>query len=193
MRLLDLGGGLGVSYRGDDPAPPCLREYANIVKRYAAGLGLKTILEPGRAIAGNAGVLLTRVLYVKYGEKKVFVIVDAGMNDLLRPTLYDAYHEIKPVNAPNASTPWIVADVAGPVCETGDFLALNRRMPVPRPGDLLVVMTAGAYGAVSGSSYNSRPLAPEVLVHGDRFAVVRPRETYRSLLARDRLPDWLLD
>jgi diaminopimelate decarboxylase len=188
---LDLGGGLGIPYREDNEPPPDPDAYAAIVKRATAGLGCKLIFEPGRLIVGNAGILLTRVLYVKRGEAKTFVIVDAGMNDLVRPTLYDAYHEIRAVRETPAGASRIVADLVGPVCESGDFLALARSLPEPRPGDLLAIMTAGAYGAVQAGTYNSRPLVPEVLVRAGEWAVVRPRVTAEQLIALDRLPPWL--
>jgi diaminopimelate decarboxylase len=152
-------------------------------------IGCEVIFEPGRLIAGNAGILVTEVITVKEGEDRTFVIVDAAMNDLIRPTLYDAFHRIGPVRATGASE--IVADVVGPVCETGDFLARGRALPRPQPGDLLAIYSAGAYGAVQSGTYNSRPLIPELLVKGDRFAVVRPRQSYDELIGLDRLPDWL--
>jgi diaminopimelate decarboxylase len=188
---LDLGGGLGIPYREDNEPPPDPDAYAAIVKRATAGLGCKLIFEPGRLIVGNAGILLTRVLYVKRGEAKTFVIVDAGMNDLVRPTLYEAHHDIKTVREQAIGAPRIVADVVGPVCESGDFLALDRSLPTPQPGDLLAIMTAGAYGAVQAGTYNSRPLIPEVLVRAGEWAVVRPRVTAEQLIALDRLPPWL--
>ena len=188
---IDLGGGLGIPYRDDNEPPPDPAAYAAIVKRATAGLGCKLIFEPGRLIVGNAGILVTRVLYVKPGEAKTFVIIDAGMNDLVRPTLYDAHHEILPVRQAAAGAPRIVADVVGPVCESGDFLALERSMPVPRPGDLLAVMSAGAYGAVQAGTYNTRPLIPEVLVRAGDWALVRPRLDADKLIALDRLPPWL--
>ena len=191
LHHMDLGGGLGVPYREDEMPPPDPGAYAEVVRRHTADLGLKLIFEIGRMIAGNAGILVTRVLYVKGGEGKTFVIVDAGMNDLIRPTLYDAEHDIKPVVEQPAGTPKIVADVVGPVCESGDYLALGRALPEPRSGDLLAVMTAGAYGAVQAGTYNTRPLVPEVLVRGAAAAVVRPRQTYEELIGLDRLPDWL--
>lgn len=187
---IDVGGGLGVPYH-DDEAPPLPAAYADVVKRNTEGLGLKLIFEIGRLIAGNAGILVTRVLYVKHGEGKTFVIVDAGMNDLIRPTLYDAYHAIRPVTEPRPDAPRIVVDVVGPVCESGDYLALARDVPEVAPGDLLAVMTAGAYGAVQGSTYNTRLPAPEVLVRGDAASVVRPRPTYDELIGLDRVPPWI--
>jgi diaminopimelate decarboxylase len=142
-------------------------------------------------IAGNAGILVTRVLYVKRGASKIFTIIDAGMNDLMRPTLYEAYHEILPVSAPGSDMSTVVTDVSGPVCETGDYLALDRELPELRAGDLICVMTAGAYGAVLASEYNSRLLVPEVLVSENRYSVTRPRASYDDMLAKERLPDWL--
>ena len=188
---VDLGGGLGIPYRDDNEPPPHPEAYAAVVKAATRGLGCTLIFEPGRLIVGNAGILLTRVLYVKQGENKTFVIVDAGMNDLVRPTLYEAHHEIWPVAEPAPNGPRVVADVVGPVCETGDFLALGRDLPLPQPGDLLAVMSAGAYGAVQGGTYNTRPLAPEVLVSHDRWAVVRPRLDIDALIALDRPAPWL--
>ena len=159
--------------------------YAAVVKRATRSLDCTLIFEPGRLIVGNAGILVTRVLYVKRAEAKTFVIVDAGMNDLIRPTLYEAHHDIRPVREAPPGTPRIVADVVGPVCESGDFLALDRALVEPAPGDLLAVMTAGAYGAVQAGTYNTRPLVAEVMVNGDRFAVVRPRlEVDRDHCAR---------
>jgi diaminopimelate decarboxylase len=188
---VDLGGGLGIPYRDDNEPPPHPEAYAEVVKRATRGLDCTLIFEPGRLIAGNAGILLTRVLYVKRGEAKTFVIVDAAMNDLVRPTLYDAHHEIWPVAQPNADAKRFVADVVGPICETGDFLALDRDMPECKPGDLLAIMSAGAYGAVQAGTYNTRPLAPEVLVRDREWALIRPRLEVDALIALDRLPDWL--
>jgi diaminopimelate decarboxylase len=187
---VDLGGGLGIPYRDDNEPPPHPDAYAAIVKGATRDLGCTLIFEPGRLIVGNAGILLTRVLYVKRGEAKNFVIVDAAMNDLIRPTLYDAHHEIRPVREPRAARR-IVADVVGPVCESGDFLALGRDLPEPQAGDLLAVMSAGAYGAVQAGTYNTRPLVPEVLVREGEWAVVRPRLDADALIALDRLPPWL--
>jgi diaminopimelate decarboxylase len=188
---LDLGGGLGIPYRDDNEPPPDPDAYAALVKRATAGLHCKLIFEPGRLIVGNAGILITRVLYLKKGEAKTFIIVDAGMNDLIRPTLYDAHHDIRPVRQPPAGAPRITADVVGPVCESGDFLALDRALVAPRPGDLLAVMSAGAYGAVQAGTYNSRALVPEVLVRKAEWALVRPRLDAEQLIALDRLADWL--
>jgi len=187
---VDLGGGLGIPYREDNEPPPHPERYADIVRRNTKDLGCTLVFEPGRLIVGNAGILVTSVIYVKAGEGKSFVIVDAAMNDLIRPTLYDAHHDLRPVvAAPDA--PRLTADVVGPVCETGDYLALGRDMPRPKAGDLLAVMTAGAYGAVQAGTYNTRPLVAEVMVTGASFAVVRPRQTYEELIGLDRLPPWL--
>jgi diaminopimelate decarboxylase len=191
IRHVDVGGGLGIPYRDAHKAPPLPVDYADMVKRLTRGIDARLIFEPGRLIVGNAGVLLTRVIYVKQGADKTFVIVDAGMNDLIRPTLYEAHHEIWPVLKPFGDEPLVRADVVGPVCETGDYLALRREMARPKAGDLLAVMSAGAYGATQSSTYNSRPLVPEVLVDGARMAVVRPRPSVEELIAQDRVPDWL--
>jgi diaminopimelate decarboxylase len=188
---VDLGGGLGIPYREDNEPPPHPDAYASVVKRATRDLGCTLIFEPGRLLVGNAGILLTRVLYLKRGEAKTFVIVDAAMNDLIRPTLYDAHHDIRPVREPAPGAPRIVADVVGPVCESGDFLALNRDLPEPQPGDLLAVMSAGAYGAVQAGTYNTRALVPEVLVREGEWALVRPRIGVEELIAMDRLPGWL--
>ena len=191
IRHVDLGGGLGIPYRPDDPAPPLPAQYAEIVKKHVRDLGCRVVFEPGRLIAGNAGILVTSVLYVKDGGSRTFVIVDAAMNDLVRPTLYEAYHEISPVTISAASAPRIRADIVGPVCESGDYLARDREMSTPKPGDLLSIGTAGAYGAVQAGTYNTRPLVPEVLVDGKRFAIVRRRPRYEDMLALDTVPDWL--
>ncbi|MCD7110646.1 diaminopimelate decarboxylase [Rhizobium sp. DKSPLA3] len=190
---VDVGGGLGVPYKEDNNPPPLPDAYAAIVKNQLAGLNCCIVMEPGRLIVGNAGILVTETIYVKDGGSKTFVIVDAAMNDLIRPTLYEAYHEIRPVRISAANAPRITADVVGPVCETGDYLALDREMAMPRPGDLFAVSTAGAYGAVQAGTYNSRLLVPEVLVNGNRFHVVRPRTTIEDLIGLDSLPDWLSD
>jgi diaminopimelate decarboxylase len=189
--FVNLGGGLGVPYRSDSPAPPLPEQYARLVKDEVGGLGLRLLFEPGRVIAANAGVLVSRVLYVKRAEPKTFTVIDAAMNDLVRPTLYDAYHEIWPVREPSPDAETFVSDIVGPVCETGDYLALSRRLPELHAGDLIAVMTAGAYGAVLASQYNSRLLVPEVLVSGDRYALTRPRPSYDEMLAAERLPNWL--
>jgi diaminopimelate decarboxylase len=187
---VDLGGGLGIPYRHDNEPPPDPAAYAEVVKRATRALDCTLIFEPGRLIVGNAGIMVTRVLYVKRAETKTFIIVDSAMNDLIRPTLYEAHHDIIPVKEPIDGAWRVVADVVGPVCESGDFLALNRELAEPEPGDLLAVMTAGAYGAVQAGTYNTRPLIPEVMVKGDRFAVVRPRIEVAELISRDRIPDW---
>jgi diaminopimelate decarboxylase len=191
IRHIDLGGGLGIPYREDNEPPPHPEAYAGIVKRATRDLGCTLIFEPGRLIVGNAGILVTRVIYLKRGEAKTFVIVDAGMNDLIRPTLYEAHHDIRPVQEPAPHAVRIVADVVGPVCESGDFLAVDRDMPAPQSGDLIAVMTAGAYGAVQAGTYNTRALVPEVLVRQGEWALVRPRLEVAELIALDRLPTWL--
>ena len=188
---VDLGGGLGIPYREDNEPPPDPSAYAEVVKRATRGLDCKLIFEPGRLIVGNAGILVTRVLYLKRGGAKTFVIVDAGMNDLIRPTLYEAHHEIQPVIEPSSDARHLTADVVGPVCESGDFLALGRDIVEARPGDLLAVMTAGAYGAVQAGTYNTRPLIPEVLVRDGEWALVRPRLDADQLIRLDKLPPWL--
>ena len=188
---IDLGGGLGIPYRdGDDPDSYHPDRYAAVVRKHIADLGCTLFFEPGRLIVGNAGILVTRVIYVKRGENKSFVIVDGAMNDLIRPTLYEAFHEIVAVR-PDDGAERIVADVVGPVCETGDYLALDRLMQAPAPGDLLAVMSAGAYGAVQAGTYNSRLLVPEVMVSGARHSVVRARPSYDDLIGLDTIPAWL--
>jgi diaminopimelate decarboxylase len=188
---VDFGGGLGIPYYLDQEAPPEPAAYAAVVKRVTHNLGCTLIFEPGRMIVGNAGILVTRVIYVKHGEAKNFVIIDAAMNDLIRPTLYEAHHDILPIVAAGQGAPTIVADVVGPVCESGDYLALDRALPEPRPGDLLAIMTAGAYGAVQSGTYNTRALVPEVLVKDDQYAVVRPRVEVDDLIAMDKPAPWL--
>ncbi|MDB5656427.1 MAG: diaminopimelate decarboxylase, partial [Tardiphaga sp.] len=188
---VDFGGGLGIPYYEDRAVPPEPAAYAAMVKRITHNLGCTLMFEPGRLIVGNAGILVARVIYVKHGDGKNFVIIDAAMNDLIRPTLYEAYHEILPVAEPVPGAPMIIADVVGPVCETGDYLALDRSLPLPKPGDLIAVMTAGAYGAVQAGTYNTRALIPEVLVNGDAYAVVRPRVEVEDLIAMDRPAPWL--
>jgi diaminopimelate decarboxylase len=188
---VDLGGGLGIPYREDNEPPPHPDAYAAMVKRATRDLDCTLIFEPGRLIVGNAGILVTRVLFVKHGEAKTFVVADAAMNDLIRPTLYEAHHDIRPVSEAAPGAPRIVADVVGPVCESGDFLALDRDMPEPQPGDLLAVRSAGAYGAVQAGTYNTRALVPEVLVRDDQWALVRPRIEVDDLIAMDRMAPWL--
>ncbi|MFG1378108.1 diaminopimelate decarboxylase [Xanthobacter autotrophicus] len=191
LRHMDLGGGLGVPYAASDPVPPPPSAYAEVVGRALGDLKLPLVFEMGRMLVANAGILVTKVIYVKEGEGKTFVVVDAAMNDLIRPTLYEAHHDIIPVIEPAADAPLVVADVVGPVCETGDFLALDRPLPHLKAGDLLAVMTAGAYGAVQAGTYNTRPLVPEVLVRGAAAAVVRPRLEVADLIALDRPAPWL--
>jgi diaminopimelate decarboxylase len=188
---VDFGGGLGIPYHMDRAAPPLPSAYAAMVKRVTHNLGCTLLFEPGRLIVGNAGILVARVIYVKQGEAKKFVIIDAAMNDLIRPTLYEAHHDILPVRAAPQGAPEITADVVGPVCESGDYLALGRKLPEPKAGDLLAIMTAGAYGAVQSGTYNTRALVPEVLVKDDQYAVVRPRVEVDDLIAMDRPAPWL--
>src|SRR5206468_1415789 len=188
---VDFGGGLGIPYHADREAPPVPAAYAAMVKRVTHNLGCTLMFEPGRMIVGNAGILVSRVIYVKPGEAKNFVIIDAAMNDLIRPTLYEAHHDVLPVREPAKGARTITADVVGPVCETGDYLALDRNMPEPKAGDLIAIMTAGAYGAVQSGFYNTRALVPEVLVKGDQYAIVRPRIEVEELIAMDRPAPWL--
>ncbi len=191
---VDLGGGLGIPYAApgnyDRDAPPLPVDYAKIVGKHINAIGCTVMFEPGRVIAGNAGILVTRVIYVKETADKTFVIVDAAMNDLLRPTLYEAFHRLGPV-APRPGAPTISCDVVGPVCETGDYLARDTDLERPEAGDLLALYTAGAYGAVQASTYNTRLLVPEVMVNDDQWSIVRPRPTYDELIGLDRLPPWL--
>jgi diaminopimelate decarboxylase len=186
---LDLGGGLGVPY--EDETPPLPGAYAQVIKETLGDLGCRIVLEPGRLLVGNAGILVSRVVYMKEGSTHTFAIVDAAMNDLMRPALYEAYHTIEPVVEADADAPQRPIDVVGPVCETGDTFAKQRVLPPLKAGDLVVFRTAGAYGAAMSSTYNSRPLVPEVLVKDDAFAVVRARPTYEEMLALESLPEWL--
>ncbi|MDX2202455.1 MAG: diaminopimelate decarboxylase [Hyphomicrobiaceae bacterium] len=188
---LDIGGGLGVPYQGSNDIPPSPAAYAGIVRETLGDLGLPITLEPGRMIVANAGVLVARVLYAKHGAAKRFAIVDAAMNDLIRPTLYDAHHDIWPVQEAVAQRAPAVQDVVGPVCETGDYLAQDRTLPELAGGDLVAFMSAGAYGAAMASTYNTRPLVAEVLVNGADWALIRPRQTYEDLIGQDRVPEWL--
>ena len=189
---VDLGGGLGIPYRAhEDPESYHPDRYAAVVRRHLGRFACRLVFEPGRLIVGNAGVLVTEVVLVKQGEAKSFVVVDAAMNDLIRPTLYEAHHEVVPLREPPAGRPHVQADVVGPVCETGDYLALARTMACPEPGERLAVMSAGAYGAVQSGTYNTRLLVPEVLVSGAQWSVVRPRPTYEELIGLDKLPAWL--
>jgi len=187
---IDMGGGLGIPYRGDNDVPPHPDEYAALVKRTVGHLGCDLTFEPGRMIVGNAGILVSRVIYVKEGDDRTFLIVDAAMNDLIRPTLYEAFHEIRTVEEPSDAEQ-ITYDIVGPVCETGDYMAKARSLPRLKAGDLIAIMSAGAYGAVQASTYNTRPLVPEVLVHGDEFAVIRARPDYDEILKQDMIPLWL--
>jgi diaminopimelate decarboxylase len=188
---IDLGGGLGIPYRVDNNPPPLPDAYAEIVRKRVGNLAMKVMFEPGRLIVGNAGILVAEVIFVKEGDARNFLVVDAAMNDLIRPTLYDAFHDIRPVVQPPADTPRLIVDVVGPVCETGDYLGHDRDLPRLQAGDLIAVSTAGAYGAVQAGTYNTRLLIPEVLVDGDRFHVVRPRLGYDDLIGLDSVPDWL--
>ncbi|MGE5546696.1 MAG: diaminopimelate decarboxylase [Solirubrobacterales bacterium] len=192
IRRLDLGGGLGVPYEPwENEMPPPPADYAKVIAETLGDLGCRIVLEPGRVLVGNAGILVSKVIHMKEGATRTFAIVDAAMNDLMRPALYDAHHAIVPVAEPEAGAEKRPMDVVGPVCETGDTFARQRLLPPLSPGDLLVFGTAGAYGAAMSSTYNSRPLIPEVLVNGDQFAVVRARPTYEDMLALEALPDWL--
>lgn len=191
VRRVDVGGGLGIPY--DDVEPPPPDAYAEIIRATLGNLGCRILLEPGRLLVGNAGILVTRVIYLKQQEARTFVIADAAMNDLIRPTLYEAYHRVLPVVEPAQDAPLAPVDVVGPVCETGDVLAADRPLPPVAAGDLLAIMTAGAYGAVMASTYNARPLPAEVLVDGGRYAVVRRRPSYDEMLALEQVPDWLAD
>ena len=191
IRRIDLGGGLGIPYRRSNVAPPLPFDYGEVVRRTVGHLGCEIEIEPGRLIAGNAGILLSRAIYLKHGEGRDFLILDAAMNDLIRPAMYDAWHDIVPVREAAAGQALAPIDVVGPVCETGDTFAVARDLPPMAAGDLVAFRSAGAYGAVMASEYNSRPLVPEVLVHGDRFEVVRARPSYEAMLGRDTVPDWI--
>jgi diaminopimelate decarboxylase len=187
----DLGGGLGVPYRLDNLPPPDPAAYGEVIGSITKGLDVQLIFEPGRLISANAGVLVSRVIFVKPGESKTFLVLDAGMNDLIRPAMYDAHHDILPVREAKPNAPTRRYDVVGPVCETADLFARDRDLPEARGSDLMAIMTAGAYGAVMASAYNARPPAAEVLVHGRQWSVVRPRMTLEALIALDRVPSWL--
>ncbi|WP_375260993.1 diaminopimelate decarboxylase [Palleronia sp.] len=191
IRRLDLGGGLGIPYTRCNEAPPLPAEYGALIRRTVGELGCEIEIEPGRLIAGNAGILLTKLLYVKEESDRRWLIVDGAMNDLIRPAMYGAHHDIVPLNETQAGVELQEADVVGPVCESGDTFARARPMPPLAEGDLLAFRSAGAYAAVMASEYNSRPLVPEVLVRGDQFAVIRARPTIDEMLGRDRLPGWL--
>ncbi len=191
IRRLDLGGGLGIPYVRGNEAPPLPADYGALIKREIGHLGCEVEIEPGRLIVGNAGLLVSSVIYVKEGEGRNFLILDAAMNDLIRPAMYDAHHDIVPVQEPKAGADYADFDVVGPVCETGDTFARNRALQRLEDGDLVAFRSAGAYGAVMASEYNSRPLIPEVLVKGDQFAVIRPRPTLEEMINRDTIPSWL--
>jgi diaminopimelate decarboxylase len=188
---LDLGGGLGVPYHHDNAPPPDPTAYGAMVTRVTRDFGCKLSFEPGRLIAANAGVLVSRVIYVKRGDARTFLIIDAGMNDLIRPAMYEAWHEIAAVAEPAPGSARIKYDVVGPVCETSDLFASERPLPELKSGDLVAILSAGAYGAVMAGDYNARPRVPEVLVSGEQWGIVRPRESYADLIAKDRIPDWL--
>ncbi len=191
IRRLDLGGGLGIPYVRGNQAPPLPEDYGAMIKREVGHLGCEVEIEPGRLIAGNAGLLISSVIYLKEGEGRNFLILDAAMNDLIRPALYEAHHDIIPVKEPAADAKYEIFDVVGPVCETGDTFARNCALHRLTNGDLVAFRSAGAYGAVMASEYNSRPLVPEVLVKGDQFAVIRPRPTLEEMINRDTIPPWL--
>ncbi|EPJ48763.1 MAG: diaminopimelate decarboxylase [Osedax symbiont Rs2] len=192
IQHIDFGGGLAISYTDQDiDEQTLLAEYAAVISRYASALNCQLIFEPGRFIAGNAGILVTKVIYVKPVEQKTFLIVDAAMNDLIRPTLYDAWHQVATVIEPAEYAATTTVDIVGPVCETGDYLALDRSMPKVAAGELLVLHSAGAYGAVASSTYNSRPLIAEVLVDADREHLIRPSPTHQQIIDLDSVPDWL--
>ena len=188
---LDLGGGLGIPYERSNQAPPLPTDYGDLIKRTVGHLGCEVEIEPGRLIAGNAGLMVARVIYVKSGEDREFLILDGAMNDLIRPAMYDAHHDIVPVIEPEAGAEQQAYDIVGPVCESGDTFAKGRMMPKLRAGDYVAFRSAGAYGAVMASEYNTRPLIPEVLVDGDQFAVIRARPTFDEIINRDTIPHWL--
>ena len=188
---LDLGGGLGIPYARSNEAPPLPSDYGKLIERTVGHLGCEIEIEPGRLIAGNAGILVSRVIYVKQGEGRQFLILDGAMNDLIRPAMYEAYHDIVPVIEPEAGIEQQAYDIVGPVCESGDTFAKNRMMPPLKDGDLVAFRSAGAYGAVMASEYNTRPLVPEVLAKGDQFAVIRPRPDFDEIINRDTIPAWL--
>ncbi|WP_406721435.1 MULTISPECIES: diaminopimelate decarboxylase [Thioclava] len=191
IRRLDLGGGLGIPYQRDNNAPPLPIEYGEVIRRAVGDLGCEIEIEPGRLISGNAGILVSEVIYLKEGEGRNFLILDAAMNDLVRPSMYGAHHDIIPVVEAQAGVEQAPFDVVGPVCETGDTFAKARNLPPVGAGDLVAFRSAGAYGAVMASEYNSRPLIPEVLVRGDHFAVIRQRPSFEEMLSRDSIPEWL--
>lgn len=191
IRRLDLGGGLGIPYERSNEAPPLPMEYGDVIRKTVGHLGCEIEIEPGRLISGNAGVMVSSVIYLKHGEGRDFLIIDAAMNDLIRPSMYEAHHDIIPVVEAHAGSEKAAYDIVGPVCETGDTFAKARAMTPLGPDDLVAFRSAGAYGAVMASEYNSRPLIPEVLVNGDQFAVIRARPTYEEMINRDTIPEWL--
>ena len=191
IRRLDLGGGLGIPYTRSNEAPPLPKEFGALIKRTVGHLGCEIEIEPGRLIAGNAGLMVSQTIYVKSGEGRDFLILDGAMNDLIRPAMYEAYHDIIPVIEPAPGTEQAPIDIVGPVCESGDTFAKQRMMPPVAAGDLVAFRSAGAYGAVMSSEYNTRPLIPEVLVKGDQYAVIRPRPTFDEIINRDTIPEWL--
>ncbi|MGC9368646.1 MAG: diaminopimelate decarboxylase [Paracoccaceae bacterium] len=191
IRRLDLGGGLGIPYTKSNEVPPLPMQYGALIKRTVGDLGCEVEIEPGRLISGNAGILVSRVIYLKSGEGRDFLIVDAAMNDLIRPSMYAAHHDIVPVVEPAPGAEQAPYDIVGPVCETGDTFAKQRNMPPVGAGDLIAFRSAGAYGAVMASEYNTRPLVPEVLVNGDQFAVIRARPSFDEIINRDTIPEWL--
>lgn len=191
IRTYDFGGGLGIPYNEDENTPPLPKLYGEMITRMTEGLGLKMIFEPGRMIAGNAGVLLSKTVYVKKGSVRNFIILDAAMNDLIRPALYDAHHHIEPVTFTDNGAPTQTYDIVGPVCETGDTFAKQRDLPEVNDGDLIVIHSAGAYGAVQAGQYNTRPLVPEVLVSGDKYQIIRERPKVEDILKMETIPDWV--
>jgi len=191
INSLDLGGGLGISYKKTNDVQPSLQEYGQIIRETVGSLGCEILVEPGRFIVGNAGILVSEIIYKKFGEDREFLIVDSAMNDLIRPSLYAAYHEILPIKKPNNSSSFACYDVVGPVCETGDTFATQRSLMEMESGELLAFMSAGAYGSVMASEYNTRPLIPEVLVKGDNFSIIRARPLIEDIIRRDIVPDWV--
>ncbi|MGR3380503.1 diaminopimelate decarboxylase [Roseovarius indicus] len=191
IRRLDLGGGLGIPYTRSNEAPPLPLDYGALIREEVGHLGCEIEIEPGRLVVGNAGILVSRVIYVKEGEGRNFLILDGAMNDLIRPAMYEAHHDIVPINEPDAAVEQAPYDIVGPVCESGDTFAKGRMMPPVAEGDLVAFRSAGAYGAVMASEYNTRPLVPEVLVHGHQFAVIRARPTFDEMINRDTIPEWL--
>lgn len=191
IERLDLGGGLGIPYARSNEAPPLPTDYGALIKKTVGHLGCEIEIEPGRLISGNAGLMVSEVIYVKEGEDREFLILDGAMNDLIRPAMYEAHHDIVPIVEPTPGAEQATYDIVGPVCESGDTFAKGRTMPKVEAGDIVAFRSAGAYGAVMSSEYNSRPLIPEVLVHGDQFAVIRARPTFDEMIARDTLPEWL--